>query len=329
MPLVTVPPTLGRLESLPIRDVWRDEARDFTPWLAREENLAVLSDAIEMNLELVGTEQSVGPFKADIVARDGDRVVIIENQLEATDHRHLGQLMVYAAGRTAQAVVWVAKQVTDEYRKVIDWLNEETNVAFYALEVELWRIGDSLPAPKFNVVCEPNELTRQTATSAPVTETKVLQLEFWKGFSEVAEEQGTTLKMQKPKPQHWFDMRFGTSRAHVSLTALSRGRIGCELYISHSQADAIYEALDDQGEAIESELGELEWQPLPDKKACRIARYRDADIEDQTSWQDLFKWLLHEAEAFRSTFAERVKEVDLTASQPAAPPLGGPPFAEA
>lgn len=311
---------LGRLESIKIRDFWTDEARHFTPWLAREENLSLLGEAIEMNLELVGIEQPVGPFKADIVARDGDQLVIIENQLDATDHKHLGQLLVYAAGRNAQAVVWVAKQVTDEYRKVLDWLNEETGVSFYALEVELWRIGDSLPAPKFNIVCEPNELARPSLPRAQITDTKLLQLEFWKGFAEYVESQGSSFTVQKPKPQHWFDLRIGTSRAHVAVTASSKGRVGCELYIGHSQADALFDVLEKQREVIEGELGELEWQPLPDKKACRIARYRDADIDDQETWSDLYKWLLHEAESFRTAFADRVKSIELAS----VPLLGAP-----
>lgn len=321
-------PQLGRLESIKIRDFWSDEARDFTPWLAREENLGLLGEAIEMNLELVGTEQSVGPFKADIVARDGDRVVIIENQLDATDHKHLGQLLVYAAGRSAHSVVWVAKQVTDEYRKVIDWLNEETSVAFFALEVELWRIGDSLPAPKFNIVCEPNELTKPVADRTPITETKLLQLEFWKGFAEFAEASGSGFTMQKPKPQHWFDLRIGTSRAHISLTALAKGRVGCELYIGHSQADVIFDAIHEHRDEIEAKLGDLEWQPLPDKKSCRIARYQEANIEDQSSWPDLFKWLFHEAENFRQSFADRVKAVTLEtpiAAAEASPVAAGVP----
>lgn len=305
------PATMGRLEALKIRDYWADEARHFTPWLAREENLGLLGEAIEMNLELIGTEQQVGPFKADIVARDADRVVIIENQLDSTDHKHLGQLLVYAAGTSAHTVVWVARQVTDEYRKVIDWLNEETSVAFYALEVELWRIGDSLPAPKFNVVCEPNELTRPSATVGEVTEGKLLQLDFWKAFIEHAEASGTTFTMPKPKAQHWFDLRLGTSRGHVSLTALLKGRVGCELYMGHSQANEIFEALHADREIIEGQLGELEWQPLPESKSCRIARYREANIEERETWPELFRWMLEEAEQFRKTFGDRLKGISL------------------
>ena len=154
------PPRFGRLEPVQLRKYWKDEARDFTPWLAREENLTLLGDAVGMSLELVAVEQYVGPFRADIIAKDDDVEVILENQLDATDHKHLGQLLVYAANRGSGVMVWIARQVTDEYRKVIDWLNDKSDVSFFALEVELWRIGDSPVAPKFNVVCEPNEFAR-------------------------------------------------------------------------------------------------------------------------------------------------------------------------
>jgi Domain of unknown function (DUF4268) len=271
-------------------------------------------------LNLSAPEQRVGPFKADIVATDGEDRVIVENQLDATDHRHLGQIMVYAAGQTAKTVVWVAKQVTDEYRKVFDWLNEETSTNFWALEIELWRIGDSAPSPKFNVVSEPNELTKSAAAeSAELSENKLLQLDFWKGLADHLEQTGSSFNARKPQAAHWYMLGIGTSRANISLSALvaKSGRIGCELYISHSQADAIYEALEKEKDAIEAELGELEWQPLPEKKACRIAVYKRASIEDRDSWPALCQWLTENAEAFKSAFAERVKSVQLVAASPA------------
>ena len=135
------------------------------------------------------TEEPIGPFRADIVAKEGDGIVIIENQLSATDHKHLGQLMVYATNRRAKAVVWIATKITDEYRKVLDWLNDNTpeTIVFYGLEVELWKIGESLPAPRFNVVCKPNELTKIESgggLASEPTETKLLQLEFWQALKE-------------------------------------------------------------------------------------------------------------------------------------------------
>lgn len=144
--------TLDRLKRVELRDVWESEPSDFTPWLAEEANLQLLSDTIGIELELEGQEQNVGPFRADIVCKDttDGSLVLIENQLEKTDHTHLGQLMTYAAGLDAVSIVWIAERFTEEHRAALDWLNENTNekIGFFGLEIELWRIGNSPIAPK-------------------------------------------------------------------------------------------------------------------------------------------------------------------------------------
>ena len=143
---------LGKLEKVDLRTVWTNEAADFTPWLAEEGNLERLADIIGLDLELEATEKSVGPFSADILCKDtvNDQWVLVENQLERTDHRHLGQLLTYAAGLNAVTVVWIAERFTEEHRAALDWLNEITGEGtdFFGLEIELWRIGKSPAAPK-------------------------------------------------------------------------------------------------------------------------------------------------------------------------------------
>ena len=155
---------MGRLERVALRDIWTTEAQDFTPWLALPENLAVLSETLNMDLETAGQEESVGLFRADILCRNtlDDSWVLIENQLERTDHTHLGQLLTYAAGLQTVTIIWVAATFTDEHRAALDWLNEITDARFrfFGLEVELWKIGNSPAAPKFNIVAKPNEWTR-------------------------------------------------------------------------------------------------------------------------------------------------------------------------
>ena len=148
--------TLGRFEPVALRDIWTSEAAEFTPWLARPENLSVLGETLGIDLELEAQERSVGPFRADILCKDiaTDSWVLVENQLERTDHIHLGQLLTYASGLEAVTIVWIAAQFTDEHRSTLDWLNRITDARFrfFGLEVELWRIGDSLPAPRFSVI---------------------------------------------------------------------------------------------------------------------------------------------------------------------------------
>lgn len=168
---------LGRLQKVNLREVWLSEAGNFTPWLAQEENLSLLGEAIGIELELESQETGVGPFRADILCKDTatDNWVLIENQLERTDHTHLGQLITYAAGLNAVTVVWIAERFTEEHRAALDWLNERTDehINVFGLEIELWRIGDSPVAPKFNIISQPNDWSRtikQAASSGEMSE---------------------------------------------------------------------------------------------------------------------------------------------------------------
>jgi hypothetical protein len=316
---VKSPTTLGRLIPVEVRDFWADEARDFTPWLAEDDNLRLLGETIDLELEPFKVEEPVGPFRADIVAKEGDGgLIIIENQLGRADHRHLGQLMVYATNREARTVVWVATTIADEYRKVLDWLNDNTpeSVSFFGLEIELWKIGDSPPAPRFNVVCEPNEVTKLerggTSLSEP-TETKLLQRDFWIALKDYASEKKSPLSFRKPRPQHWYNLAVGRSGFQIGLNAKTMVKeVSCELYISGKvAADLAFELLEEQKDEVENELGPLEWMPLPKKSACRIIQRKQGDIEELDGWEDLLAWCLERAEAFHATFSPRVQALDL------------------
>ncbi len=150
---------LSRLERVDLSEVWKSEPASFTPWLA--ENLAILGETLGMDLVLEAREKKVGPYRADIVCKDtaDNSWVLIENQLEVTDHTHLGQILTYAAGLNAVTIAWIARRFTDEHRAALDWLNENSteNLQFFGLEIEVWRIGDSPYAPKFNIVAKPND----------------------------------------------------------------------------------------------------------------------------------------------------------------------------
>ena len=151
---------LERLKKIDLRKAWKSEDQEFTPWLAGEENLELLGDTIGIELELVGREKDMGPFRADILCKnvEDDSWVLIENQIEKTDHKHLGQLMTYAAGLQAATIIWIASRFTEEHRKYLDWLNEITDkrFKFFGLEIELFQIGNSTYAPRFNVISMPN-----------------------------------------------------------------------------------------------------------------------------------------------------------------------------
>jgi len=174
---------LGRIETVQVREIWKDEARDFTPWLAQAGNLALLGDAVGMDLELEGVEKAVGPFSADILCRNArdDRWVLIENQLECTDHTHLGQIITYAAGLDAPTTIWASTGFREEHRAALDWLNQATDETthFFGVEVSLVRIAGSVPAPIFDVVAKPNDwsktVSKPLSTSVAWTEDRFFE----------------------------------------------------------------------------------------------------------------------------------------------------------
>jgi hypothetical protein len=181
---------LGQLKRVKAAELWKHEERDFTPWLATEDNISRLSDALGLEFQVEAIEVPVGPFSADILAKDtSDNYIVIENQFGKTDHDHLGKILTYAATLGAVAVVWVAERFTDEHRKAIEWLNEHTSedLALYAVEIELWQIENSKPALRFNVLSRPTQIARDATaikSAGPITERRKLQLEFWTKFRE-------------------------------------------------------------------------------------------------------------------------------------------------
>ncbi len=315
---------LGKLEKLDLREIWRSEAQDFTPWLAREDNLALLGEALGMDLELELQEKNVGPFRADLLCKDtlDGAWVLIENQLERTDHTHLGQLLTYASGLHAVTIVWLAARFTDEHRAALDWLNEitEDKFRFFGLEVELWRIGESPAAPKFNVVSKPNEWSRSVGEAARRIENEVLsdtkswQLQFWQAFhAEMAANKGN-VRPQKPYPQHW--MNFSVGRSGFKLSAFVNEResqIEVELYIDHDEAKKFFGMLFADREQIEGQLGHaLEWMELPHRSACRIVySLNGVDPSDRNRSPEYRRWISSNLESFYRVFRQRIRELEL------------------
>jgi hypothetical protein len=307
---------LGRLEPVNLREYWQDEARDFTNWLAQEENLGLLSDALGMDLELEGVEVSVGPYKADIVVRDlsSDARVVIENQLEKTNHDHLGKMLTYASGLDATIMIWIAKEFSEEHRRAFDFINEHSapNLQCYGIEIELWKIGDSSPAPQFKILSSPNEYTSEIKTDTStgnLTEAKAIYLDLWNGFKKHCNENGTSLKIRKPRPQNWFAISVGKSKFQISLTASTQHqRIACEIYIRGKNAKTYFKLLEEKKEQIHNAIGEIDWQELPDGQDCRIVLYKhNIDIKNRNNWHDVYKWLKENAEKFHKTFSPIIK----------------------
>jgi hypothetical protein len=271
---------LGKFEKVQLKDAWPTEDANFTPWLAEPENIMLLGAELNMELEVEAVEQRVGSFRADIIARaidETDHRVIIENQLGLTDHGHLGQILTYLAGvEGTKTLIWIAESIRPDHRAAVDWLNTNTleDFSFFAIEIELWRIGPSPPAPRFNVIVSPNDWTRATRTAARQVGDVVLadrhrvRLAYWASFGEYLREKKSAFQIRGPNKDGW--KWFAIGRAGFGINAVmstEKRRVGVELYISDSSKLA-FRALLAQKDAAETQFGEpLEWQELPGRKA--------------------------------------------------------------
>ena len=288
---------LGRIKRIEdLRTIWPHEARDFSKWLAKEENLSLLSDEIGIDIVLEELESAVGDFSVDLYAREegSPRRIIIENQLEDTNHDHLGKIITYASGKGAEVIVWIVKHARDEHRQAIEWLNQHTdeNIGFFLVEIELWNINDSVPAPKFNVVERPNDWAKTVKAAGGLSETKKLQYEFWQAFCQYAFSKtdfAQQFSRRKALPQHWYDLSIGSSACHVGLTVNTMKKtIGAEIYIDDDKA--LFEKYRSKKQEIEAELNtELTWRVAA--KACRIlAVNKGMDLQCREKWPEYFEW---------------------------------------
>jgi hypothetical protein len=320
---------LGRLERVDLRHIWTSEAAHFTPWLARADNLAILGETLGIELELEAQERAVGPFRADILCKDmgTDHWVLIENQLERTDHVHLGQLLTYASGLEAVTIVWIAARFTEEHRSTLDWLNKITDdsFSFFGLEVELWRIGSSPAAPKFNIISKPNDWSHSVAQAAraidesELSETRIMQRNYWAALNEVLGDRGLVVGNKKPQPQSWMAFPIGPSSFYLGAVMIRpKNQLRVELYISGPQAKPMFYLLKEQKDAIERELNvPVAWEELPTKRDCRISVYlHDVDPENEADWPRQHEWLAQRLNEMHRVLARRVSELDADAWRP-------------
>lgn len=315
---------LGRLESVDLRDVWTTEDRGFTSWLARPENLGMLAETLGVELKLEAREQPVGPYRADLLCKQigSDAWVLIENQLERTDHTHLGQLLTYAADLEAVTIIWIAASFSDKHSAALDWLNRITDddFRFFGIEIELWRIGSSPRAPKFNVVSKPNDWSRSLARSAravedaELSETQRWQRKYWDALHKVLSTLGGPVAGNKaPQPENWMEYSVGRTGFSLHATVKQREKqIQAALYIEADDAKAFFGLLERDKEAIESDFGQsLDWQRLPQKQASRIALTRDeVDPAEEKDWIRQHHWLADKLNALHRVFSLRIENLD-------------------
>ena len=297
------------------RDLWPNEARDFTPWLA--DNLDMLGDALALDLEIVDLEYPVGPYAADILAREvavdeaaDDRLVVIENQLTGSNHDHLGKALTYAGNLKAKIIVWVAPKFTDEHLQAINWLNDINGegFGFFAVKLELWKIDDSPPAVRFNVLARP--LARKPQETQGINDDGLRQLRFWKAVSTVlAGSKG--LKTRKPRPRHYLDVSLGRTAICLSNLIYKSGQMSVRLYLGGHDKEALYQALlRGKGDYERALVQGLEWiapgGELKDKGLVVLSN-SDLNWTDEGQFEDCVAWMAEYIVRFKEVFEPAVQ----------------------
>ena len=296
---------LGKMKRIDdLRKVWPNEATNFTKWLAEEENLAELGSAVGIDIDLEERESSVGSFNVDLYATESGsgRKIIIENQLEDTNHDHLGKLITYASGKGAEVVIWIVKRARDEHRQAIEWLNQHTdsNIGFFLVEIELWQINDSLLAPKFNVVEKPNDWAKTMKSIEGMSETDRLKLEFWQAFNDQMASNPDfqrEFNLRKPQPCHWYDLSLGTSAYYISLNInTQKKKIDAGIYIPSDKE--MFHKFQEHKEVFEKAIGkEVEFRDAG--KSSRILLYHSINVKDRAKWPEAAMWLFETAIKFK------------------------------
>ena len=314
---------LKQLTPVDLSEVWETEPQHFTPWLAREENLTLLGKTLGIELELEAQEINVGDFRADILCKntvDGSWV-LIENQLEQTDHKHVGQLLTYAAGLDAATVVWIAKTFRRGHCAMLDWQNRITDerYRFFGIEIKVWQIENSAHAVQFEVVSSPNDWSRgvnqntQRAANKQLSETQESQLRFWTGLGEYMADNGSSLNYPTSIAGRYILFSIGrTNFSLMTWLAHTRNEIGIWLYVKGDNAEAHFRLLKEQQEEIHDEFGEmLEWIELPGSNTKRICLAKvDTDPLDENDWPHQYEWFTAKLEKFDRVFRPHIRILD-------------------
>jgi len=284
---------VGRIERITLREVWKNET-NFTSWLF--DNIEVLSEELDISLTAVKKEKNIGSFSGDIVAENefGQRV-LIENQLEKTNHDHLGKILTYVSNLDAKLAIWVSSEPRPEHERAIDWLNETgSDTNFYLVKIEIYKIGDSEPAPKFTVITGPSEKTEVVGEEKKeLAERHKKRLEFWRTLLEKSKLKTSLHSNISPNIYSWIGTGAGKSGIGYNY-AITYKYSSIELYIdrgkeSEEENKRIFDDLYAHKKEIEEVFGDkLEWERLDDRRASRIRkRYSYAGLNETDKWDKL------------------------------------------
>lgn len=305
---------IGKLKEVDIRNLWKHEQYDFSEWLSQSENIKLLDDILGLTLTDITKEAYVGSYRCDIFAKDESSgiKVIIENQLEASNHDHLGKIITYASGLDAEVIVWIVKQAKEEHRSAIEWLNNNTNnnVNFFLIELHAYTIENSVPAPFFEVIEKPNGFIKNSKINGEqdnLNKSQSERLEFWNRFNEILIDRGKPFNVRKATTDHWYDVALGTSEAHVSINLVNKESVVCiDLYINDNKE--LFDSLYSNKDIIENDLGfKLIWDRLDNGKASRIKyKIKGLNYDNHSNYDELMNQVIDTAIKMRDTFKKYI-----------------------
>lgn len=269
---------VGRLERVDLRQVWVNEAKDFTTWL--EKHLDILSEHIGFDLSLLEREKSIGTLSADIFAEGSTgETVIIENQLEKTDHDHLGKLVTYLSNLEAKKAIWITSDSRPAHITAINWLNEisPSDIAFFLVKVVAYKIGDSEAAPLFTIICGPSPEAKQIGgQKQEFVERHLKRLDFWTKLLEKARGKTNLHSNVSPSKDNLITAGAGIKSGMGWSYSITMSKGSVELFIDRGpdkkdETDEIYEKILNNREKIENQFGEpLIWDKVEGRRVCRI-----------------------------------------------------------
>ena len=302
---------LGKMKEVDIRKVWAHEQYDFSKWLAAEENIKELGDTLNLALTDVETEKFVGSYRCDIICKDEltGKSVLIENQLEQTNHDHLGKIITYASGLDASVVVWIVAEARQEHASAIEWLNKHTDddLAFFLIEVHAYTIGDSDPAPMFRIIEQPNDFARSVkavARQGELSDAQIKRQEFWTMFNDVIDQRGKPFNKRKATTDHWYEVAVGSSQCHISIDLVNKEhKIRVGLWITDNKD--LFDSMKEHRAEVEATTGfPLDWDRLDNKKAAVIcATIPGLDFKKQDNYPELMNKAIDMVLAEKKAFA--------------------------
>jgi len=309
---------IGKLEEVALRELWKHEASDFTQWLAQAENLEQLGDEIGLTLVDPKTNHNVGKFFCDIACKDeqSGQTVIIENQLEQTNHDHLGKIITYASGAKATCIVWIVKKAREEHKSAIEWLNNQTgtDIGFFLIELKAFRIGGSDAAPQFQIIESPNEWSKEikkSVASGELNRTQTQRLAFWENLNGIiGQRKDAGLKTRKATTAHWYNFSLDSSLCHIGVDLVDKeGFVRISIWIPDSKS--LYDFIDEHRKEVEAKMQgvTIHWDRKDGKKVSGISTtFEGLNLDDTTNHNELANKIIELVVRFKKVFVPIVKK---------------------